>query len=87
MAGGIVYKARSDKMKERILTGWTFARVLYLVIGTFLIIQSAMDKQWIGVLVGSYFASMGVFAFGCASGNCYGGNCAVEPKKNDEVEN
>jgi len=65
-------------MKKRILTGWTFARILYLVIGTLLIIQSAMNKEWIGVFVGSYFTSMGLFSIGCASGNCYGGNCAVE---------
>jgi len=74
-------------MKARILTGWTFARVLYFAIGIFLIIQSAMDKQWIGVLAGTYFASMGLFAFGCASGNCYGGNCAVEPEQKQENKN
>jgi len=68
-------------MKKRILTGWTFARILYLVIGTLLIIQSAMNKEWIGVFIGSYFASMGLFAFGCARGNCYGGNCEVETEQ------
>lgn len=73
-------------MKERILTGWNVARVLYLAIGTLIIIQSSMDKQWIGVLLGSYFASMGLFAFGCASGNCYGGNCVVKPEQNIKTD-
>lgn len=68
-------------MKERILTGWTFTRGLYLLMGILVIIQSAMQQQWFGVLFGGYFASMGLFAFGCASGNCFGGNCATEPQQ------
>ena len=62
-------------MKERILTGWSFSRALYLVIGSLVVIQSFMEKEWLGVAFGGYFASMGIFAFGCASGSCYTGNC------------
>ena len=69
-------------MKERILSKWTLSRVLYLLLGIMILVQSAMSQQWIGVAFGGYFASMGLFAFGCASGNCFGGNCAVDPKKN-----
>jgi hypothetical protein len=43
--------------------------------GILVIIQSAMISQWLGVVLGAYFASMGLFAFGCASGNCLGENC------------
>lgn len=74
-------------MKNRILTGWTFRRALYVAIGLFVIVQSVMQQQWLGVLLGSYFASMGVFAFGCASGNCSGGNCNTEPGQNKTAEN
>lgn len=69
-------------MKQRILSGWTFARGVYLVLGLVIVVQSATQGQWLGVLFGSYFASMGLFAFGCASGNCFGGNCSVETKEN-----
>ena len=68
-------------MKERILTNWTFARVLYLLMGLFVIVQSAMSQQWLGILFGGYFAAMGLFAFGCASGNCFGQSCEVDPKQ------
>jgi uncharacterized membrane protein YedE/YeeE len=61
-------------MKQRILTGWTFTRALYLLIGAAILMQGIMDKQWPGILFGGYFASMGIFAFGCASGACYTGN-------------
>jgi hypothetical protein len=70
-------------MKERILKNWTFTRALYLLIGTAVIVQSVMSKQWFGVAFGGYFASMGLFAFGCAAGNC-----ATEPlqKSNTTIE-
>ena len=68
-------------MKERILTNWTFTRALYLIMGCAVIIQSVISQQWFGVAFGGYFAAMGLFAFGCAAGNCFGGNCEVEPKQ------
>jgi hypothetical protein len=42
-----------------------------------------MSQQWFGVVFGGYFASMGLFAFGCAAGNC-----ATEPlqKSNTTIE-
>ena len=73
-------------MKERILTNWTFTRVLYLIIGIALIIQSVMSQQWFGVALGGYFASMGLFAFGCAAGNCFAGSCEVEPKQKSIIQ-
>ena len=67
-------------MKKRILTGWTIQRVIYLALGTIIIAQSVKEQQWALVLAGSYFAAMGLFAFGCASSNCYGGSCCTENK-------
>ncbi len=58
-------------MLNRILSGWTITRVLYVAMGTFVIVESIMDKQWLGMALGGYFAAMGLFAFGCAAGNCY----------------
>jgi hypothetical protein len=74
-------------MKERLLTNWTFARALYLIMGIMIIVQTAMSHQWIGVAFGGYFASMGLFAFGCASGNCAGGSCATESKQKSNLNN
>jgi hypothetical protein len=67
-------------MKERILTNWSIRRVLYMAMGGYLIVQSIIDKQYFGVLLGTYFAAMGLFSFGCASGNCVGNSCEIEPK-------
>jgi hypothetical protein len=59
-------------MKERLTKGWTFTRVLYLALGAFVVAQSIMQQQWLGILLGGYFASMGLFSFGCAAGGCFG---------------
>ncbi|MBX2931468.1 MAG: hypothetical protein KF781_05930 [Chitinophagaceae bacterium] len=68
-------------MKQRLLTGWNFRRIMYAAIGIALIVQSIMIKEWFGILVGGYFAAMGIFAFGCAGGNCFGGNCTTPIQK------
>lgn len=72
-------------MKERILTGWTLTRVLYLVMGTYIVVQSVLEQQWIGILLGGYFAAMGLFAFGCAAGNCGVGSYS-EGRKNQGMD-
>jgi len=77
-------------MKRRILRGWTFVRALYTLVGLFIIIQSFVEHEWIAILFGGYFASMGIFGLGCAAGNCFGGACYTEPKKDlsriDEIQ-
>ncbi len=57
-------------MVQRILTGWNFRRALYFGLGMFVIVQSIIDKQWIAIIFGAYFAGMGLFSTGCASGSC-----------------
>ena len=57
-------------MKKRIFENWTLTRALYLGLGISVIIESVMSKQWFGIVLGIYFAAMGLFAFGCASGIC-----------------
>ena len=58
-------------MIDRIMTGWNFQRFLFLLMGTVTMIQAISDRMWPGIFLGAYFASMGLFAFGCAAGNCY----------------
>jgi len=72
-------------MKTRILTNWNFTRALYVLMGTLVIIQSVVNKQWFGVAFGCYFASMGLFAFGCASGSCVS-NASAKHHKVDNIE-
>ncbi|HTQ27907.1 MAG TPA: hypothetical protein VMI35_07255 [Puia sp.] len=67
-------------MKQRIFSGWTFGRALYSVLGGIIIVQSIMEHEWMGLLLGGYFAAMGVFAFGCAAGNCFGAGIVPQTK-------
>lgn len=59
-------------MIERIKSGWSVRRAFYFIAGGGIIVMSLMDQQWFGVIMGGYFAAMGLFAFGCASGHCAG---------------
>jgi hypothetical protein len=57
-------------MKERILTGWNLRRVFYSLIGLAFVVQAIILHEWVAAVAGCYFAAMGIFGFGCASGNC-----------------
>ena len=57
-------------MKQILFTNWNFRRILFLGAGIFISIQSIQQKEWMGVIFGSYFTLMGIFQLGCASGNC-----------------
>ncbi|MBS1589793.1 MAG: hypothetical protein JST52_09295 [Bacteroidetes bacterium] len=72
-------------MKQRLLTGWNFRRVVYLVVGSALLIDSIWRQQWLGVVFGGYFAAMGIFAFGCASGNCFNKSCCTDYSNKNET--
>lgn len=67
-------------MKGRILKNWSLIRVVYIVLGLLIMVQTTMSREWLGVLIGGYFVFMGIFSIGCASGNCSGGNCATDSK-------
>jgi len=58
-------------MKERLLTGWNFQRILFLVFGALILFPAIKNFDWISLVFGGYFFSMGLFAFGCAAGKCY----------------
>lgn len=57
-------------MKQRLLTNWTFQRAVYVILGALILTQSIISRQWFGIALGGYFTAMGLFAFGCAAGNC-----------------
>lgn len=61
-------------MKDRLLYNWSIQRLFYVLMGLGIIAESIAQKEWMGALLGGYFLSMGVFAFGCAApGGCYTG--------------
>ncbi len=74
-------------MKQRMLQNWTVIRAFYLLIGLFIVVQAITNHEWFVAFIGIYFASMGLFNYGCAAGNC-----GVQPRtqrsfqKTEEVE-
>lgn len=57
-------------MKNRILTGWNVRRAIYLIMGIMIMVQAWQENQWMLSVFGGYFATMGLFALGCAGSNC-----------------
>lgn len=68
-------------MIHRIFNNWTWTRVIYLLLGFYVIVQSALEREWVGVIIGAWPAAMGLFALGCASGNCATGTCGVKSEQ------
>lgn len=71
-------------MKKRLLTGWTWTRIFFLLIGIMVLGQGIDAVQWPGIALGSYIAAMGVFGWGCAGGSCSTSNCRVEYEQDQE---
>ncbi len=71
-------------MKERILSGWSVRRIVYLIGGLAMTAFAYTDKQWAVGVFGLYFIAMGVFALGCASGNCA---VPVNTNSSDSLDN
>lgn len=69
-------------MWNRIKTRWTWARGAYLIVGAWMILQSALEGQWIGIMLGSLLAVMGLFGLGCAAGTCFNDSCNAKPDGN-----
>lgn len=58
-------------MLNKIKQGWNLSRIAFTTLGTLVVIQAVLEKQWIGIPFGLYFMIMGIFALGCASGSCH----------------
>jgi len=56
---------------KNFFAGWTWSRFFYFLIGGLIFVQSLLVMEWLGIVVGGYFTAMGLFGFGCASGQCY----------------
>ncbi|MDT0685548.1 hypothetical protein [Autumnicola psychrophila] len=69
-------------MINRVFSNWTLIRAAYLLIGVWVIVQSALEGQLIDLILGAWPAAMGLFAFGCAYGNCSTGTCEVKSDTN-----
>ena len=64
-------------MKNKILSGWHFMRVIRLLLGVAVIVQSFIIKDIMFAIAGFLVTAMAVFNIGC----CGTGNCNI-PKKN-----
>lgn len=58
-------------MKQSILSNWSFARFLRLVIGIAILLQAVISKDGLFGIAGSLFAGIAFFNMGCyGTGSC-----------------
>jgi len=57
-------------MKERILSGWNFVRILWLTMGVGVIIQAITERNFLMLLPGLYFVFAALANIGCFAGSC-----------------
>lgn len=59
-----------NRLKQRLISGWNFSRLLFVGMGGYITIDSIITGGWFGLLPGIYFLASGLFAFGCMAGSC-----------------
>lgn len=84
-AGPLSITKYNYHMLNRIFTGWTWIRAAHLIIGIWVIVLSAWEGEWIGIVLGTWPATMGLFGLACAGASCSTGACEIKndvtPKK------
>ncbi len=58
-------------LSKRIFSNWNLKRIAFTSIGVLIMIQAIIDHHWIDIVIGAYFASMGIFSFGCGWNQCF----------------
>lgn len=54
-------------MKNSIVHGWNFMRIIRLAMGIFIIFQGVQSDQWMFVIMGGLFSLMPLLNIGCNS--------------------
>lgn len=72
-------------MKERVLSGWNFMRVLWLIMGIGIIIQAVTERNFLMLLPGLYFVFAALANIGCFAGSCATGLNTGNRTKKDAI--
>lgn len=57
-------------MKSRILSGWNFVRVLWLIMGIGIGIQAVVERNYFMLFPSIYFVFAAIANVGCCAGSC-----------------
>jgi hypothetical protein len=72
-------------MKERLLSGWNFMRVVWLMMGIGIAIQAITEKNFLMLLPGLYFVFAAIANIGCFAGSCGTGYNSRDNNKKEAV--
>ena len=71
-------------MKNALLTGWNFIRLIRLALGIFIIVHGIQSNDWSFIALGALFTVMPLLNIGCCSTT----GCNLHASKNSKkIEN
>ena len=76
------FKTNFTNMLNKVLHNWNFFRIVRLVLGIMIMVQSIQFREYWFVLIGLVFTGMAIFDMGCA-----GGSCAAPPMRQQKQTN
>ena len=78
---GKALKIKSDNMRT-LLSNWNLMRIIRLVLGTVILVQGIIGKDFVSIVFGVLFGGMAVLNMGCCSGGC-----SVNTSSENEAKN
>lgn len=72
-------------MWYRVTSNWNIFRVIRLLLGLMIVIQSIQFKEYWFVLVGGLFAVLALLDMGCVAGNCAAPTYRNTTQKPEEI--
>ena len=70
-------------MRDTLLSGWNFMRIIRLVLGIMLVVQAIQQQFWAAGLLGGLLLFQAMTNTGC----CGAAGCGVPPAKKNGSEN
>lgn len=65
---------------KKYLKNWDLMRVLRLILGVIIVVQSIYTKEWLFIMLGIAFVLLPIFNVGC----CGASSCSVPTKTSNE---
>lgn len=67
-------------MLQKIISNWTFIRLIRLILGIFIIIQSVQIQNYWMIILGIVFSVMALINVGCCGNSC---SIPIKKEKNE----
>jgi hypothetical protein len=76
-----------NKLKQRLMTGWTFLRIVRLALALIITFEAWNSSEMLFAVLGGFLAFQAIFNYGCCdTGGCEIDHTSSKPKSSSEAE-